>query len=64
MLPNAESLLPHQLLFDLESPDQTPPPPSRRCPLRNYVNLPPSFSYQQPSHHFPQEKSFFHPWLF
>jgi hypothetical protein len=71
---NAESLLPHQLLFDLESPDEDVDQP-RRCPLRNYVNLP-SFSNFQAPHYLPSNyqvrqqesdsncKTFFRPWLF
>lgn len=79
LLPSsAESLLPHQLLFDLESPDEDEEPISR-CPLRNYVNLP-SFSHFQaaPSAYHHQQppqlshqqmnqeqcKTFFRPWLF
>lgn len=72
---NAESLLPHQLLFDLESPEEEEEP--ARCPLRNYVNLP-SFSNFQVPHHLPHNhpqqhqqqhqqqecKTFFRPWLF
>ncbi|KAI9474107.1 MAG: hypothetical protein EXX96DRAFT_580618 [Benjaminiella poitrasii] len=72
---NAESLLPHQLLFDLESPDEDEKP--ARCPLRNYVNLPSFSNFPIPhpvSHHHIQQdpqqqqqvecKSFFRPWLF
>lgn len=75
---NAESLLPHQLLFDLESPDEEEKP--ARCPLRNYVNLPSFSNFQVPYHsqqmqpqqqrnqhqHQQQEqcKTFFRPWLF
>jgi butyrate response factor 1 len=70
---NAESLLPHQLLFDLESPDKEEEP--ARCPLRNYVNLPSFSQFQVPSYHPPQYqqpqqmnqqqcKTFFRPWLF
>ncbi|KAI8985927.1 hypothetical protein BDB01DRAFT_896313 [Pilobolus umbonatus] len=54
---NAESLLPHQLLFDLESPDENKDL-SSRCPLRSYASLP-SFSnfhlsQQQQQHHHQQ----------
>jgi hypothetical protein len=64
---NAESLLPHQLLSDLESDEE----PIRRCPLRNYINLP---NFSQAPHYLPANhpslpkqddcKSIFHPWLF
>ncbi|EPB88069.1 hypothetical protein HMPREF1544_05131 [Mucor circinelloides 1006PhL] len=70
---NAESLLPHQLLFDLESPEEEEQHQPARCPLRNYVNLP-SFSNFQVPHHLPPQhqqnqqqqecKTFFRPWLF
>lgn len=75
---NAESLLPHQLLFDLESPDDEEEKPAR-CPLRDYVNLPSFSSFQVPYHsqhntqhhqqHQQQQqqeqcKTFFRPWLF
>lgn len=69
---NAESLLPHQLLFDLESPEEEKQHQPARCPLRNYVNLP-SFSTFQVPHHLPPQhhqqpqqecKTFFRPWLF
>jgi butyrate response factor 1 len=70
---NAESLLPHQLLFDLESPEEEEEP--ARCPLRNYVNLPSFSNFQVPHylpHNHPQQqqqqqqgcKTFFRPWLF
>ncbi|KAI8645070.1 hypothetical protein BD408DRAFT_412197 [Parasitella parasitica] len=65
---NAESLLPHQLLFDLESPEEEQPP--ARCPLRNYVNFPFSNFQVAPEHQQQQQqqqqqqKTFFHPWLF
>ena len=69
---NAESLLPHQLLFDLESPEDEEEKPAR-CPLRNYVNLPSLSNFQVPYHppiqqqQQPQQqecKTFFRPWLF
>ncbi|KAI7907887.1 uncharacterized protein BX663DRAFT_492310 [Cokeromyces recurvatus] len=59
---NAESLLPHQLLFDLESPDEDEKQQhsfSARCPLRNYVNLPSLSNFQIPhpvSHNFQQQQ--------
>ncbi|KAI8356188.1 hypothetical protein BD560DRAFT_406796 [Blakeslea trispora] len=59
---NAESLLPHQLLFDLESPDEDEQP--SRCSLRNYVNLPQSIPYQPQQQMNPNCNTFFRPWLF
>ncbi|CEP12947.1 hypothetical protein [Parasitella parasitica] len=72
---NAESLLPHQLLFDLESPEEEQQP--ARCPLRNYVNFPSFTNFQLAPQHLQQQhqqhqqqqqqqqrKSFFRPWLF
>ncbi|CAO3657168.1 unnamed protein product [Mucor hiemalis] len=71
---NAESLLPHQLLFDLESPEDEEEKQPARCPLRNYVNLPSFSTFQVPNHsqymqqnHQQQDeqcKTFFRPWLF
>jgi hypothetical protein len=64
---NAESLLPHELLFDLESPQEEKKP--ARCPLRDYVTLP-NFSHfqmpQQQENEAPASlcKSLFKPWLF
>ncbi|KAI7894879.1 uncharacterized protein EV154DRAFT_414425, partial [Mucor mucedo] len=55
---NAELLLPHELLFDLESPEKP-----ARCPLRDYVNLP-SFSTFQPHPSQLPQNAFFRPWLF
>ncbi|GAA5795014.1 hypothetical protein HPULCUR_000365 [Helicostylum pulchrum] len=66
---NAESLLPHELLFDLESPEDEEKQPAR-CPLRNYVNLPSfsNFPVPHPQSHMSQQqqncKTFFRPWLF
>lgn len=57
---NAESLLPHQLLFDLESPEEKP----ARCPLRDYVNLPSFSNFQGPHQGQIPQNAFFRPWLF
>lgn len=67
---NAESLLPHELLFDLESPEDEETQPAARCPLRDYVNLPSfsNFPVPHPQSHMNQQqqsyKPFFRPWLF
>lgn len=71
---NAESLLPHQLLNELDEEPMAADAQIRRCPLRNYINLP---NFSQAPHYLPANhpsvttssssedgKSFFHPWLF
>lgn len=60
---NAESLLPHELLFDLESPEDEEKTPAR-CPLRDYVNLPSFSNFQVPHQTQMPQNTFFRPWLF
>ncbi|CEG63747.1 hypothetical protein RMATCC62417_00847 [Rhizopus microsporus] len=61
---NAESLLPHQLLFDLDSPDVEEQ--MKHCPLRNYVSQIPSYQHTTINTTNTNDtlcKSFFRPWL-
>ncbi|CEG80164.1 hypothetical protein RMATCC62417_14534 [Rhizopus microsporus] len=61
---NAESLLPHQLLFDLDSPDVEEQ--MKHCPIRNYVSQIPSYQHTTINTTNTNDtlcKSFFRPWL-